>query len=159
MTDDDRRRRLLADIARIEHPAHDRPHTDYLQQAGRHAEALDAHWIAGAEQRGLEAGVAGQYGEGPLPCRQIDEVANGDVRLGKASPRVAMPDDEQVLRLVERQRPQQHRFDDGEERRVRADPEGERDHRGRGERRFAAEDAEGVAEITAEHGEELLSRG
>ena len=74
-----------------------------------------------AEERGLEPAEPGQRLERPLACAQVDEVAERDVGLGQPGRDVAVPQHDELVGAVERQRPEQDRFDDGEERRVGAD--------------------------------------
>ena len=87
-----------------------------------------------------------------LPGRQIDVVADRDELLRDAGAPIPMVQDHQVVRVRIRQRPQQHRFDDGKNRDVRADTQGEREDRRGAERRFAHDHPERVAEIVEQHG-------
>ena len=64
---------------------------------------------------------------------------------------------EQLLRVRERERAQEHAVDDREDRRVRADAERERDDRGDGERGRRAELAKRVGEILAELAEVVFA--
>ena len=64
-----------------------------------------------------------------------------------------MFEDDELVGMVERQRPQQHRFDDCEERRVGADAERERQDRRGGESRLETKEAQRAANILHKHGE------
>ena len=59
-------------------------------------------------------------------------------------------DEEQVLRIFDRQRLHQHRVDEREDCRVGADTEPERQHRDQCERRRPAQEPKRVADVAAE---------
>ena len=69
---------------------------------------------------------------------------------------VAVPQHDELAGAVEGQRPEQGRFDDGEEGGVGADPEGQRQDGGRREGRFPPEDPQRLAHVMGLHG--LLGR-
>ena len=123
-----------------EQSAERRPDAQSLEGVRRDDGALEAARFSLAEQGGLEAPEAGQRFEGALTRPEVDEVANGDVGLGEAGLDVAVPEHDEPVGLVERKRPQQDSLDDGEQSRVGADPQREREDGGRGKGRLAPED-------------------
>ena len=78
---------------------------------------------------------------------EVDEVGFGGRRLVVAGSAVLVPDADDAIRLGERERGEEHRADDAEHRRVRADPQRERQQRDKGEARSAAQRTHGVAKI------------
>ena len=71
---------------------------------------------------------------------------------------VAMLDEHEPVGGRVRQRPQEHGLDHGEERGVGADAERQGEDRSGGERGFAHEHAQGVADVASNHDEQFLSR-
>ena len=70
---------------------------------------------------------------------------------------IAMLHDDELVSARERQRPQQHGFDDGEERGVGADTECERQYRRGGKAGLEPEQPERAADILSEHDEDFPS--
>jgi hypothetical protein len=68
-------------------------------------------------------------------------------------------DPHEPVRLVERQRAQQHGIDDAEDRRVRADAEGKDGDDRERERRRAQQNPEAIAEVGDERAHERVSLG
>ena len=128
-----------------------------LEGIGRDNGALDTERFALAEQCGLKSAEPGQRLERVLPGAQVDEVSDRDVGFGQAGRQIAVPQHDEFSGTIERERTQQCGFDDGEEGRVGADPERKGQNGGRGEARFAGEDAKRLAHIMCPHGH--LGRG
>ncbi len=87
----------------------------------------------------------------PLECRRAlapaDEVRRREHVGAARPPRVGFPHHDQASGIAERQRLEQHRVDDREDRRVRADAQRERQHRDRREARRAQAQTDGVADV------------
>ena len=77
-----------------------------------------------------------------------------EARIGRAAAAAGLPagvvDEEQSLRVVDRQRLDQHGVDQAEDRRVGADPESERQQGHQRERRRPPQQPEGVADVAAQ---------
>ena len=77
-----------------------------------------------------------------------------EARIGRAAAAARLPagvvDEEQLLRIVDRQRLDQHGVDQAEDRRVGADPEPERQQRHQRERRRPPQEPERVADVAAQ---------
>ena len=77
----------------------------------------------------------------------IDVVGNRHAGLVQIDALVAVPDEDQPVRIRIRQRPQQRLVEQAENRRVRADAQRERQDRDQGENGLLAERPEGIAEV------------
>ena len=121
------------------------------EEVGGHLLAVDGHGIADACAVPVPAIVGrelleccrGRPAGDELGIRHGPE-AEWSWLLGHGPHRV------QLRRLVVRERPQQHRFDDRKDSRVRADTDGQRADRDRGEGGIAPQVAEGIAQILDE---------
>ena len=73
--------------------------------------------------------------------------------------RAALVEHDELLRIADGKRAQEHGVGDGKNRRVRTDAKRERQHRDRRKERIAAEDAECVANVATEVGQHDHSPG
>ena len=122
------------------------------QRVRRHAGPLQAHRLVAAEERRLVSAEPGERLERPLTRPQVHEVAQRDVGLREARLHVTVAEHHEVVGAFERQRPQQRGLDDGKERSVRADAQGEGDDGGGREGRLAVEDPKRLAKFAHLHG-------
>ncbi len=103
--------------------------------------------LSAAEQRRLPPGVGSEAAEGPRPRAVLHRLVRRQRAAADASGKVRVrPDGDQLVGAGVRQRPQQHRLDDGEGRRGGADPEPQRADGEQQEGRAAGEAAQGGGE-------------
>jgi hypothetical protein len=157
LADERDRRRALPCIAGLQEPPEHGLHAQRVERVRRHGGAFDQSRLTVAVERGLEAAIGGQGLQRALALSQIHEVAERDVGLREPRLERAVPQHDELAGAVERQRPQQSRFNDGEERGVGADPQGQGQDRGRRKGRFPPEDPQRLAHVMGLHG--LLGRG
>ena len=105
------------------------PHAQDVEEWRRHAGGGEADGFARAGQVGGDPDVRGHVLEhGVHPC-PVDEVGGCHDVVEDAFRGPLLPHLHQAIRLVIRQRPEQQRVDGGEDRRVAADADGERQQR------------------------------
>ena len=137
-------------VVRAVQPAEDRLDAEFRQEVcARHA-AEDALRLAVAHQVEALAAHGGEVAEevGRELRLPVDEVEPGDRGLGKR--RHVLADQQQPIRLGERQRAQEREADHAEQHRVRADAERERERRDGRESRRLAQGADAVADVLNE---------
>ena len=100
----------------------------------------------------LRAAERAERLEDCLPRAQIDEVADGDERLGDAGPAVAMLERSPAIRRPDTAAAAAARLDDGEDGDVGADAERQRQDRGDGEPRLAGQEAKRMTGGVDQHG-------
>ena len=159
VTDHHDRRRTLPQIVGCDQAPHRRLHAQRLEQFRRGAEPGDAHRLVPFEQRALHPAIRRQRLHRLLALLEIDEIADADEFLGDAGGHIAMLQDDELVGATDRQRAQQHRFDDREQRGVGANSERQRQHRGGGESRLHPKQPQRAAHILDEHSEGLDGGG
>ena len=125
----------------------ERRRDDVRDRAFRFADAA-ARALA-AERRVLIADGRHLF-ERALPLADVRELGGGHRRLAEADLPVGVPDDGQPVGALVRDALEQDRVDDAEDRRARADADGNRGERGGGEQRRLARRAQRAAEILSE---------
>ena len=137
-------------VVRAVQPAEDRLDAEFRQEVcARHA-AEDALRLAVAHQVEALAAHGGEVAEevGRELRLPVGEVEPGDRGLGKR--RHVLADQQQPIRLGERQRPQEREADHAEQHRVRADAERERERRDGRESWRLAQGPDPVADVLNE---------
>jgi hypothetical protein len=128
---DGRRSRLV--VLREEIAAQERPLPDQSEGVGRDVRPLvtlgHAPFVAHVHRRAVERR---QPAEALLRLAQVLEIEVRHAHVGAAR-HVPLRDRHDAIGIVERQAPDEDGVDEGEDRRVHADAEGERDHRDRRE--------------------------
>ena len=158
MAEHDHRRGALSCIARLDEAAGDRLHAERLEQSGARLERRREERIAVGGHRRREVPERRHRLDALLPRRQIDVVADGDELLRDARAIVAMTEDDEIVGVRIRQRPQQHGLDDGEHRGVGADAERQRQDGGDREQRLPAEQTNTVPQVVEHAHHAFLSR-
>jgi hypothetical protein len=133
----------------------ERGNAQHVEETGRYARGADAFGISGIGEIHREMTETGD-------CRYrrhlLGEVSQARRRQGVAlRRRTGRPQKDEPIRVVKRQRPQQHGVDDAEDGGVGADPEPERQERDNGEPRAPAKRAQRIDQIATKispwHGE------
>ncbi len=127
------------------------------EQLRRSPDARDADRIAGSREREIGAPVGGDRFQAPDIGLPVFERRNRDAIQDTVG--VDFPEDDDLLRIVVRQRVEDDGLDDAEERGVRADAEGERHERDQREGRLPPQRAERVSEGGEPVGHNLGARG
>jgi hypothetical protein len=126
--------------------ADDRRHPECRQHVRRDRGTLDARRFPAVVDRMSLGDVRGDLREAAQPLAQRQELASGSDTAGEAH---------QLVRSRVRERAEHDRVHDGEDRRVRADPERQRQRRRNGEGRSTAQGAPSKAEVLCEIGHEF----
>ena len=122
---------------------HDRRDAQHAEVVRRHALAAHHHHVGARSQSGEVGPDASQIGKDVVGFEHIAVVA---VRQA-IDARILQVDVPQFRRRADVRRPEQHRIDQAEDRRVDADPDGQHEDGDDGEAWGLAEGAEGVAEV------------
>ena len=154
----DHRRGALSCIAGLDEAAGDRLHAERLEQSGARLERRREERIAVGGHRRREVPERRHRLDALLPRRQIDVVADGDELLRDARAIVAMTEDDEIVGVRIRQRPQQDGLDDGEDRGVGADAQRQRQNGGDREERLSAEQTNTVPQVVEHAHHTFLSR-
>ena len=108
---------------------------------------------AGVEaDRGARAPVERERLHAVHRLQAVEIVGHAVRRAAGPGVRIAVEDVDQPVGLRDGQRPQQHGLHDGEDRRVRADADGQREQHGGGEAAVLQQDAQGISEVLQETG-------
>ena len=119
-----------------------------VKNIGGRSEAGDILRVLARAPDGGGPGVGGHRGKGVILRPQIAKIRKGmDLFVLARMLRRGGPDHREAIRVWKRKRAQQDGVDDTEDRAIRADPEGEREHGNEGEAGRLDELAKSVAEI------------
>ena len=129
-----------------------RRHAQRLEEAGRRRERRHAQRFAVTIEGRLPGTVPDERLDRRLAPSEVHVVANRDELFGDAGLSVAVIQDEQVLCVGVRQRPEQHRLDDGKDRDVRANAQSQRQDDRCAESRLANDHPERVTNVMPQHG-------
>jgi len=130
--------------ARAEH----RLHAEHQEEIRRGLDGVDALWIAaGLGQRQLRIPPRRGFVEHLRQAAIVDEVDRRNPLVRQPLAVVGLPHRCQAIGIGIRQRAQNHAVEDAENGRGRADAQRERQHRGDGEARRAAQQAPAEADV------------
>ncbi len=135
-------------LLRAEAPPEGRRPAQDPEEPGRDLRALDPLGLdAGRGQAQVGAGEGGHAGERTALRPPVREVGRRGGEAREAGRGVAVDQQRQAVGVRIGQRPQQDAVDDAEDRRVGADPQGQGDEGGGGQRRGAGEAPEGDPQV------------
>ena len=137
-----------------EEPARRGAHAEHGKKVRRHTDGADALRVAAVTgQVVVSADRDGELLEALMPRLDVEILCGREPVLRDAEPGRAVPQNGESIGIGVRERPQQQRVRHAENRGVRADAYGQRQHGRERKPRAAGEGADGVADVLAEHGE------
>ena len=131
----------------IENAAKERLHAEGSEKILRYPDAVEIFRFTATGQGESGIRLGGKLGKTLLSIAPGGVTRPGNVRAIKAAFRERTPDADELFRLRIGKWTEEQGVDRGEQHRVRADPEGERDDRENGEPGLAQQLAKSVAEV------------
>jgi hypothetical protein len=124
-----------------------RAHAEEGEELAHRLHPRDPRRLARAGEAQVHAPVRGERLEEVAPRRELLRVERRDRRFTEIEPGHVQTQRHHPVQLGGRERAQQYAVDGAEDRRVRADPEREREHRDQGEAGALPQRAERVAQV------------
>ena len=147
MADHDDGLRTLSDVGGLDRPSHRGLKAQSRNRLRRGAQTLEPHWLVIAEQRALEVAIGCDLFERSHTVAKIEQVAERDELLGDPGVHRAMFENHQAGGIDAWQWTKQHRLDHGEQRRIGADAERQRQDGSGAKTRFETKQSKRTAEI------------
>ncbi len=139
--------RAIGRLLRPVEAAELRPHAEHAREVAQRRRDADALRLAVARQRAVADPEPGDRLERVFARGQVQHLRYRERRVIEVERRDVLPHDVQPVQPFHRQRPEQHRVDQAEDRRVGADAERQRDDGEDREARRRAQRAPGVSQI------------